>query len=109
MRKFLADLIESLHSDALDRRQMIHKDEKDIERSQRPVRDIFMELRLNFDVTETVSRWDLIQFARLSGCEDLIEEAMLSAEEYSARIESRGGSYPLEGMRQTWAGSDARP
>lgn len=65
----------------------------------------FLELRLAVDVTGDHHKGELREFARLSGCEDLIEEAEWSAEQFAAYVEQRGGSYPIEGLRKSFSKS----
>lgn len=72
------------------------------ERSEKTLAARFMEIRMNVDITGLMTRWDLIQFAQLSDCDDLIEQAQWTAEQYAEYIERNGGHYPLDGMRRTF-------
>lgn len=48
--------------------------------------------------------WDLIQFARLSGCDDLVEQAGWTAEQYERRVVTAGGGrYPVVALQKSFA------
>jgi integrase len=80
---------------------------RDIEINERPmtpeeeVERRFLEWRIAIDVGDADPS-HLQAFALSTGRTDLIAESFLTAEQYALAINTGGGEYPLEGLRESW-------